>query len=307
MILPFTKLHGLGNDFIMIDAMAQSVELSAEQVAALCDRHKGIGADGVIIVQPSKREECAGYMHYINSDGTLAQMCGNGVRCFAKFLVDNGYVDASSGQLVADTLAGPKPITFRTGADGLLDTATVNMGAPILDPQRVPVDLPANAIYGESQPYVKEATIESPWGAFEFTCLSMGNPHAVTFIADFSLLPDELFTDTSAKSLSTLDVRKIGSYFEAHPAFPEKANIEFVEIADDGLHMRVFERGCGETMACGTGACAVNVASCLTGRSGRENDVFLLGGRLHICWSDEGDVYMTGPAEQSFSGTVEIG
>ena len=136
---PFWKLHGLGNDFVFFDAMEKEIELSAAEVAALCDRHTGIGGDGVIVVKPSPRSECAGYMHYINADGTLAQMCGNGVRCFAKFLVDHDYVNAESGSFVADTLAGPKPITFTVDAENKLATATVDMDAPILEAVLIPV------------------------------------------------------------------------------------------------------------------------------------------------------------------------
>ena len=136
---PFWKLHGLGNDFVFFDAMEEEFELSTAEVAALCDRHTGIGGDGVIVVKPSPRSECAGYMHYINADGSLAQMCGNGVRCFAKFLVDHGYVSAESGSFVADTLAGPKPITFTVDAENKLATATVDMDAPILEAALIPV------------------------------------------------------------------------------------------------------------------------------------------------------------------------
>ena len=180
---PFWKLHGLGNDFVFFDAMEEELELSTAEVAALCDRHTGIGGDGVIVVKPSPRSECAGYMHYINADGSLAQMCGNGVRCFAKFLVDHGYVNAESGSFVADTLAGPKPITFTVDAENKLATATVDMDAPILEATLIPVAPNAAtsltthegtcAIDAEA---IVVQTIESPWGAFTFACVSMGNP-----------------------------------------------------------------------------------------------------------------------------------
>lgn len=302
----FAKLHGLGNDFVFIEDWDRSIELSAEQVAALCDRHKGIGADGVILVRPSERPECAAYMHYINADGTLAQMCGNGVRCFAKYLVDRKVVDPAAGRFVADTLAGPKPISFTLDEQGMMATATVDMGEPVLAPQAIPV---ADAFVRSSAADGDDATVveaDSPWGAFSFVCVSMGNPHAVCFIASFDEIDDALFADPAAKSLASLELGKVGAHFESHPAFPEKANIEFVVAQGDGLHMRVFERGCGETLACGTGACAVNVAAALTGRAGRENDVVLRGGTLHIAWTEGNRVMMTGPAEQSFSGTVRL-
>lgn len=302
----FAKLHGLGNDFIFIEDWDRSIELSSDEVARLCDRHTGIGADGIILVRPSKRSECAAYMHYINSDGTLAQMCGNGVRCFAKYLVDRQLVDVSSGSLVADTLAGPKPIAFALDDEGRMATATVDMGTPTLDPALIPVCTDVCDTTTDDDAFCAIATLASPWGAFSFACVSMGNPHAVCFLESFDGLPDEVFSDPRDKSLDTLDVAKVGAFFESHSAFPEKANIEFVEVAPRKLRMRVFERGCGETLACGTGACAVAVAAALTGRASRETDVTLRGGTLHITWTDDGHVMMTGPARQSFTGTFTL-
>lgn len=301
----FVKLHGIGNDFVFIDDFEETLELSPETVAHLCDRHFGIGADGVVLVRPSKRPECAGYMHYINSDGTLAEMCGNGVRCFSKFLVDNGYVDPQSGSYIADTLRGPLPISFKLAEDGTMALATVDMDEPIFDPALVPVNAETNATAPNGEGYVRETPLESPWGTFAFTCVSMGNPHAICFLDNLDALEDGLFTSKD-KRLETLDLNKIGAFFESHEAFPAKANIEFVCVEDDGLHMRVFERGCGETLACGTGSCATLVAATLTGRSARENDVILLGGTLHIEWAENNHVMMTGPAAQSFTGTVCI-
>ncbi len=306
MVLQFAKLNGLGNDFVMVDDREEKISLTEEDARKLCDRHFGIGADGVILVRPPKHEGCAAYMHYINSDGTLAQMCGNGVRCFAKFLVDRGIVDPESGSFVADTLAGPRPITFNVDDAGKLVDATVDMGSPILDPAAVPVACPANAETADGVPFAREAELSSPWGPFAFTFVSMGNPHAVTFVDDWGKIADELFSDPADKSLETLDLNKIGAYFESHEAFPEKANIEFAVIEDDGISMRVFERGCGETLACGTGACATSVAATLTGRCGRENDVKLRGGVLHIKWNEDNRVMMTGAAAQSFEGSVDV-
>lgn len=305
MELTFTKLNGAGNDFVFVDDLSSEIELTTSQVAWLCDRHFGIGADGVILVRPSERPECAAYMHYINSDGTLAQMCGNGVRCFAKFLVDRGYVQPSDGAFVADTLAGPKPISFTVDDEGKMTQATVDMGHPILDPQTVPVSVEANAQSTTGVAYASDIAIESPWGPFAFTCVSMGNPHAITFIEDFEALPDELFA-SDEKTLATLDLEKIGAFYESNPIFPEKANIEFASITERGIEMRVYERGCGETLACGTGACATCVAAALTDRASRENDLILRGGVLHIHWTDDDHVMMTGPAAETFEGTVEL-
>ncbi|MDO4290689.1 MAG: diaminopimelate epimerase [Eggerthellaceae bacterium] len=306
MELSFAKLHGLGNDFVFVDDFSREIELTTDQVKWLCDRHFGIGADGVILVRPSSHAECAAYMHYINSDGSLAQMCGNGVRCFAKYLVDRGFVNASDGSFVADTLAGPRPISFEVDDEERLARATVDMGHPILDPTDVPVDAEPTGMSAQGVPYAKEVPLDSPWGTFAFTCVSMGNPHAICFIDDWESVSDELFGDPAHKSLDALDLDAVGAFFECNAAFPEKTNVEFAVVEDDGIHMRVFERGCGETLACGTGACATNVAAALTGRASRENDLVLRGGTLHIVWGDDDHVMMTGAAAESFSGTVIV-
>ncbi len=306
MKLDFAKLHGLGNDFIIIDDLSQELDLTAAQVKSLCDRNFGIGADGVILVRPSEDPACVAYMHYINSDGTLAEMCGNGVRCFAKYLVDRGFVHASDGSFVADTLAGSRPISFTVDEWGKLEQATVDMGAPRLLPDEIPCTLPASAQTDEGVPFVREMPVDSPWGTFHFTCVSMGNPHAICFIDDFNAVSEQAFSNADERSLETFKLNEIGAFFERHEVFPEKANIEFACIEPQGIRMRVYERGCGETLACGTGACATGVAACLTDRAGRDNDVILAGGTLHIHWGEQGRVLMTGPAQESFTGTVHI-
>ena len=306
MELDFVKLHGLGNDFIVIDDFSREIELTIAQVKQLCDRHFGIGADGVILVRPSQDSDCVAYMHYINSDGTLAQMCGNGVRCFAKYLIDRGFVQASDGTLIADTLAGLRPIRFEVDESERMTCATVDMGHPLLDPQRIPTTLPANASTPQGHAYVREAQLPSPWGTFSFTGISMGNPHAVCFLDDIASLPDSLFFDTDHKTLANFRLGEIGAFFESNPFFPEKANIEFAVATPQGIDMRVFERGCGETLACGTGACATLVAAALTERSAREGTVRLLGGSLFILWDERDHVQMTGPATESYVGTVVL-
>lgn len=305
MNISFKKLHGLGNDFVFINDLNNELNLSKEQVAWLCDRHFGIGGDGVILVRPSNMENADAFMYYINSDGSLAQMCGNGVRCFAKYLVDNSIVE-NTGHLVAETLAGPREIDYTTNDEGKLCEATVMMGEPILTPQEVPTLLEPTAKLVDGSYFVRDEAIESPWGSFKFTCVSMGNPHAITFIHDFNELPDELFYNAHDKRLATMNLESIGAYFESHEVFPEKTNVEFAEITQEGIAMRVYERGCGETLACGTGACATSVAATLTERAGRENDVILRGGTLHINWSEDNRVFMTGPACEVFEGVVEL-
>lgn len=286
----FTKMHGCGNDFVMIDAMSTPVSFSEEEVQAICDRHFGIGADGVIVVRKSENKDRAGYMHYINSDGTLAQMCGNGVRCTAKFLVDNGYVSfdttAHEGSLVVDTLSGHKPIAFTTDEHGKLVTATVDMGAPEIIDADEPLEL------------------DSKWGSFTFWRVSMGNPHAVCFINDWNKLPDEAFIG-SERNLQTFDLDSIGAFFESHVAFPEKTNVEFVDCTQEGsaLPIRVYERGCAETLACGTGSCAVFAAAINTKIRTESCDVVLPGGKLKIAYGESGQILMTGPAKTVYSGT----
>lgn len=308
MKIEFVKMHGLGNDFVFIEDLGDELDLSAEQVERLCDRHFGIGADGVIVVKPADDASCDARMHYINADGTLAQMCGNGVRCFAKYLVDRRNVDPAAHSLCAQTLAGPREIGFEIDEAGCMTSATVDMGAPIIDPSLVPTRLEANARTDRGNPFVREALADSPWGAFRFTCVSMGNPHAVCFIDDFSALPGDLFLNADDRRLATLDLARVGAFFESNALWPEKTNVEFAVVSPDGRHidMRVFERGCGETLACGTGACATAVAGALTDRVPRETDVALLGGTLHIRWSDSGHVFMTGPAAEAFRGTVDV-
>lgn len=285
----FAKLNGIGNDFVMIEDLNDEIHLASEQIAALCDRHFGIGGDGVIIVKPSPRPECAAYMDYYNSDGTKAQMCGNGVRCFAKFLVDRGIIDVSTGSFIADTLSGPKPISFTLDASGKLESATVDMGAPILEPLEVPT-----TFGGTETPYGRvalDAEFYIDGHMLRFTCVSMGNPHAVTFV--------------DKKGLELVDT--LGPLVETCEAFPEGTNVEFAWVDGDVIHMRVWERGCGETLACGTGACATAVAAHIGGHAPRKVAIELTGGTLQIEWREsDGHVLMTGPAAQSFTGTVEI-
>lgn len=300
----FAKFDGAGNDFVMIDGMKDDISFTPEQVAALCDRHFGIGGDGVIVVSPSPRNECIGYMDYYNSDGTKAEMCGNGVRCFTKFLVDRGYIASDADSHIADTLRGPLPISFKRDAAGLMTSARVDMDEPIFAPADVPTTLAANSEADGIGPFVKEAPVETPWGSFAFTCVSMGNPHAVCFLDDIASCPDDWFIG-GEKDLLSFDLNRIGAFFESHEVFPAKANVEFVTVEDDGLHMRVFERGCGETLACGTGSCATLVAAHLTGRSERKNKVHLLGGTLDIEWAEDNHVMMEGPATQSFTGSFD--
>lgn len=287
--VPFVKMEGLGNDFIFIEDFDEQYEITPQQAQKLCDRHFCIGADGVILVRPSKDSSCVAYMHCINADGTLSELGGNGLRCFAKFLLDRGYVEKDAGQMLVDTLAGPKLITYTLNDDKTFENATVDMGQPNLESD------------GET------FQLGSPWGVFEFMNVSMGNnPHAVCCVHDWYDMFSELFEDGRASSLKSFALNKVGEFFESHPSFPHKTNVEFVCAQSDGLHMRVYERGCGETLGCGTGSCAALVAAATNGMTGRESDVHLPGGVLHIIWREDDHVLMTGSAHECYSGEVEL-
>lgn len=306
MELEFIKLQGLGNDFIVVDDFSEEIELSVDQVRLFCDRHFGIGADGIILVRPSHNKDCIAFMHYINSDGSLAEMCGNGIRCLAKYLVDRGYATGNDNKFCIDTLAGPRVIRYTTNDRGKLILATVDMGIPKLSAADIPSTLKENARNSQDISFIKNQAVDSPWGSFEFTCVSMGNPHAVCFVENWELFSDEVFCNPESKSLASFNLNLVGAFFESNPIFPEKANIEFAEVKPDCIELRVFERGCGETLACGTGACATSVAASLTGRAACSNKIGLRGGMLDIEWNEANHVFMTGPALEVFTGTIRI-
>jgi diaminopimelate epimerase len=290
--IPFKKIHGAGNDFVLIEDLDDGVELTGEQVARICDRHKGVGADGVILVKPPKRDGAAAYMHYINSDGSLAQMCGNGVRCFAKFIVDGNLIKLkklnNTCELVADTLSGLRPLVCELDNDGKLIQCTVDMGEPIFPAKEIPTTIAQN-----DAGIVAAAKVGTPYGDFELNCVSMGNPHAIAFL------------DIAAEELALMDIDRPGAFLECSDVFPEKCNIEFAVVDSNGIHMRVFERGCGETLACGTGACATAVMASVTNRAKRESNILLRGGTLHIRWAENNHVFMTGPAQLAFTGILD--
>jgi diaminopimelate epimerase len=279
MTIPFAKYHGLGNDFILIDNR-QSLQpcLTPEQAVQWCDRHFGIGADGVIFALPGQ----AGTdytMRIFNSDGSEPEMCGNGIRCLARFIAElEGKADASVTYQI-HTLAGS--IAPKLELDG---TVTVDMGLPRLLASEIPTTLVA------PDEKVINQLLEVAGQSWQVTCVSMGNPHCITFVDD----------------VAAIALEAIGPQFEHHVAFPQRTNTEFIQvIRPDYLKMRVWERGAGITLACGTGACASLVAAVLTGRSDRKATVELPGGCLTIEWADDQRLYMTGPAEKVFTGVRE--
>lgn len=275
----FTKMHGAGNDYIYVNCFKEKVEDIHETARRLSDRHFGIGSDGLVLICPSDKADFR--MDMYNSDGTQAEMCGNATRCVGKYVYDKGLTDKTTVTL--ETLAGIKILKLNV-ENGSVKSVCVNMGSPDLVPENIPIDSKLDRFI--QQP----VTVDGK--EYLVTGVSMGNPHAVTFIND---------TDS-------LEIEKIGPKFEHHPLFPRRINTEFAQIVDRGtIKMRVWERGAGETLACGTGACATLVAAALSDFTDDEADLVLLGGTLHIKWDrNENNVYMTGPAAFVFDGTVTL-
>ena len=272
----FTKMQGAGNDYVYVNCFEQTVENAPELARRISDRHFGVGSDGLILIAPSDAADVQMIMY--NADGSRAQMCGNGIRCVGKYAHDRGLTDKTV--LTVETLAGIKTLTLHLGPDGQTESVTVDMGEPELAPEKIPVRADgARAV---------DIPIEAAGQTWRATCVSMGNPHAVIFVNDADLL----------------DLPKIGPEFEHHTLFPERTNTEFCQVLPDGaLKMRVWERGAGETLACGTGACATLVAANLTERSGRAATLKLRGGDLAISWDVQNNhIFMTGPATFVFDG-----
>ena len=287
--MKFTKMHGCGNDYIYVDGSKEKVREKdkPELVRRLSDRHFGIGGDGVIFINPS--EEADFEMEMYNMDGTGAEMCGNGIRCVAKFVYDKGLTDKTSISIVS---CGKVKHLELSVEDGKVSAIKVNMGQPILKAEEIPVTIENNdGFMIKDDGAVISAPIEVGGQNYKMTCVSMGNPHAVVFVDD----------------VSSLELEKIGPLFENHACFPRRINTEFVKVLDrENIEMRVWERGTGETLACGTGACASVVASVLNGLTQEQVTVKLLGGNLQIRWDREEDlVYMTGPAATVFEGEIE--
>ncbi len=278
--MKFTKMQGGGNDYIYVNCFEEKVADPNTAALKVSDRHFGVGSDGLVLIEPSKVADFK--MDIYNSDGSQAKMCGNATRCVAKYVYDNGLTDKD--EISLETLSGIKYIKMYI-ENGKVTSARVNMGAPILKSSDIPTLLGGDAVI--AQP------LEAGGKTVSVTCVSMGNPHCVTYIDD---------TDS-------LDIEKIGPVFENHPAFPDRINTEFIQVVSDScIKMRVWERGAGETLACGTGACAAAVASILNSycKRGEDIKVILRGGELKINWTHGGDVYMTGPAETVCTGEIDI-
>ena len=289
-VVRMTKMHGIGNDYLYVDCRDRDVVADPPRLArAVARRHHGIGSDGLILVRPSTTADCR--MEMYNADGSRGEMCGNGIRCVAKYVYDRGL---RKSPLTIDTDDGPKTITIAVGADGRATGATVDMGVPVLDGPRIPVAHEGRVI---------ELPLEVAGTTWEITCVSMGNPHCVVFVPD----------------VDALDLPRLGPQFEHHPFFPKRVNTEFVVVRSrTELDFRVWERGSGETQACGTGACAALVAGVVTGRTERRATIHLRGGDLEIEWRPDGPtvahdaqvaaghVFMTGAAAEVFTADVDL-
>ncbi len=268
----FTKMHGAGNDYIYIDCFNENVENPCKLAIRLSDRHFGIGGDGVVLIKPSEKADC--FMDIYNADGSRAQMCGNAVRCTAKYIYDNRI---KKPVITVETLSGIKLVKM------LSDGCQVNMGKPTLNGRLIPTR------YGDS--IVKDKILSIDNTEYKITCVSMGNPHCVIFCND----------------IDKIELQKIGPLFERHEMFPERINTEFAEIIDvNSVKMRVWERGSGETLACGTGACAVGIAAVINGFCQKNTDIIIKaqGGILKVRWSENDNVYLSGNAIKVFDGKI---
>ncbi|MDT3698238.1 MAG: diaminopimelate epimerase [Thermincola sp.] len=277
--MKFTKMQGLGNDFVLVDGLKEKLpENLGELSQKLCDRHFGVGADGLVVVLPSQAADIR--MRIFNPDGSEPEMCGNVIRCFARYVYDHDIV--SKQTITIETLAGIIVPELIFSADKTLNIR-VDMGEPRLERSLIPMEGPPGQVVDEA--------IKVDGNTYKVTCVSMGNPHCITFVPNVNEVP----------------IHDIGPQLEAHPLFPRKTNVEFIHVLNkDEVNMRVWERGAGETLACGTGACATAVACVLNGLTNRAITVHLAGGDLFIEWAENNHVYMTGPGQYVFSGEIEI-
>jgi diaminopimelate epimerase len=276
----FTKMHGLGNDFIIVTGESKLPEQASELAIKLCNRFFGIGADGLVYILPSEKADFM--MRIMNSDGSEAEQCGNAIRCVSKYVYDHGMIGQT--EISIETIGAGRQNVQLFLKDGKVDTVRVDMGQPILNGKQVPTTV--------DQDIVKDYPIEVDGREFRFTAVSMGNPHCVIYVDD----------------AINMDLQTWGPKLETHPMFPRKINVEFVTVKSRHYaDMRVWERGAGPTLACGTGACATLVASVINGVTEREATISLKGGNLFIEWNEaDNHVYMSGPAQEVYKGSVEI-
>ena len=289
--MKFTKMHGCGNDYVYVDCTKEVIPNISETAIRVSDRHFGIGSDGLILIKASDVADFE--MDMYNADGSRGKMCGNGIRCVAKYVYDHGLTDKTT--ITVNTLSGVKTLKL-TVEDGKVSKVRVDMGEPELIPAQVPVKASVLGLADDRREAIVAEPLEIKGRSYDITCVSMGNPHCITFIGE---------------DVRDFPLEEVGPVFEKHELFPERVNTEFINVIDkDHLRMRVWERGSGETLACGTGACAVAVSSILNGLVDRNQPVTvkLLGGDLNIFWDESDDqVYMTGPATTVFDGEIDLG
>ena len=304
--MKFTKMHGCGNDYVYVDGGKENVpsEKKSKVAQMVSDRHFGIGSDGIIFINPVADDDIDFEMEMYNADGSRSEMCGNGIKCVAKYVYDKKLTDKTNLTIVS---AGKKKyIDLTIGFDGLVETVKVDMGAPILDSASVPVSVSDELLSKDNKKYetlskeygrlTVDVPIEVAGKTWHMTCVSMGNPHCVVFLPE-------------SEDLANFDIEAVGPLFENHSVFPNRTNTEFVKIDDkNNVHMRVWERGTGETLACGTGCCATTVACILNGLTDTEVTVHVLGGDIKCSWDKkpESPVIMEGPATTVFEGEIEI-
>lgn len=286
--MKFTKMHGCGNDYVYVDCTKEVIPNISETAIRVSDRHFGIGSDGLILIKASDVADFE--MDMYNADGSRGKMCGNGIRCVAKYVYDHGLTDKTT--ITVNTLSGIKTLKL-TVEDGKVSKVRVDMGEPELIPAQVPVKASVLGLADDRREAIVAEPLEIKGRSYDITCVSMGNPHCITFIGE---------------DVRDFPLEEVGQVFEKHELFPERVNTEFINVIDkDHLRMRVWERGSGETLACGTGACAVAVASYLNGFTGRSVDIELLGGHLEVVYDEKTNhVFMTGPATEVFSGEIDL-
>lgn len=277
--LPFAKMHGCANDYVVVDGVRREIAAPAALARRACDRRLGVGADGLLVAAPAAGADLA--MHMYNPDGSPAQMCGNGLRCLVRYGIEEGLLDAAASGSVIATGAGPRRVRV-LGRDPW--DLEIDMGTPDFDPAALPARV--------AGPEALAHELALPVGPLRLTLVGLGNPHAVHFVP-------------GPEAVAAADLARLGPAVERHPDFPERVNLEVVAVvAPDRLVQRTWERGAGETPACGTGACAALVAAARTGRSGREATVDLAGGALRVRWAADGHVFLRGPAERVFDGEL---
>ena len=286
--MKFTKMHGCGNDYVYVDCTKEVIPNISETAIRVSDRHFGIGSDGLILIKASDVADFE--MDMYNADGSRGKMCGNGIRCVAKYVYDHGLTDKTT--ITVNTLSGIKTLKL-TVEDGKVSKVRVDMGEPELIPAQVPVKASVLGLADDRREAIVAEPLEIKGRSYDITCVSMGNPHCITFIGE---------------DVRDFPLEAVGPVFEKHELFPERVNTEFINVIDkDHLRMRVWERGSGETLACGTGACAVAVASYLNGFTGRSVDIELMGGHLEVVYDEQTNhVFMTGPATEVFSGEIDL-